>query len=146
MNHKDAGGRGRALSEDSARYFEHLPCTVLGNPFSSHFPTNLGVPMPGSSRKIRNLSPQVPGAQPMSAQPGTCPWEQAIDLLPSFPHPWYQWVGNLGHRALGRGPQGRLVVTGRKLRPRRSRGCWEDAPATCPVWSISPSPPGPICC
>lgn len=71
---------------------------------------------------------------------GPVPWEQAIDLLPSFPHPWYQWVGNLGHRAQGRGLPGMLAVTGRKLRPRESGALWEAAPATCSAWSTHPSP------
>lgn len=32
------------------------------------------------------------------------------------------------------------MVTGRKLRLRKPGAVWEVAPATCPVWSIHPSP------
>lgn len=84
-------------------FFKHL-CTDPESRESAFlpFPTSWGIVMPGSPRKDPNLSLQVAGAQPGSAR--DLPWEQALYPLPGFPYPCHQWVGNLGHRALGRGP------------------------------------------
>lgn len=40
--------------------------------------------MLGSPGRVRNLFPEAPSAQPMSAQPGTCPGEQALPSWLAF--------------------------------------------------------------
>lgn len=123
---------------------------ILGIHFHPISPSIGASPCQAAQGRFDICPPQVPSVQPMSAQPGTFPWEKAIDLLPGFPHLCYQWVGDLGHRALGRGPPGRLVVTGRKLKPREA-GAVGRLPLPPDLTGVSTSPPtpptlGPICC
>lgn len=113
---------------------------ILGIHFHPISPSIRASPCQAAQGRFDICPPQVPSAQPMSAQPGTFPWEQAIDLLPGFPHPCYQWVGDLGHRALGRGPPGRLVVTGRKLKPKEA-GAVERLPLPPDLTGVSTPPP-----
>lgn len=88
--------------------------------------------------KVHIYSPRPPVPNHVSSA-RNLPLRAGPDFSADFPHPWYPWAGNLGHRPLGRGLLGRLGVTGRKLRSRESEALSEAASATCPVRSIHPS-------
>lgn len=145
MNDKDilsrrwSGGRG-ALSEDSAYVLSTFCVQILEVYFLPIFPPAGGVPVPGSPRRAGNLSPPGPRCSAHVHSAGDLPLGTGPDLLPAFPHPWYQWAGNLGHRALGRGPLWRLGPQG-ETEAREKGAVWEAGPP--PALSGASAPPSP---
>lgn len=88
MNYKDARAVG-AWVRTVPGILTTFYVQILGVTFLS-FSHQLRDPHASQPKEVSKSVPKVPGAQPMSVRLGTCHWEQAIDLLPGFPHPWYQ--------------------------------------------------------